>query len=223
MKKNPTPPVRRRAIKDEHKQERRQAILDTAWRMFQSAAYEAVTIAGIAEAQGLAKGTIFLYFNTKEELFLAIQEQQLAAWFDAVDSRLEAGAGALTVAEAATLISHSIEERVGVTRLLAILSTVLEQNVGLDSALRFKRTVMERLTRTGGLLERRLPFLRPGQGAQIFLRIQALIVGLRHLADPAPVIQKALQSPDLGAFNIDFDRELSETIAALLRGMEKEM
>ena len=38
--------------------------------MFLQTNYEAVTIAAVAQESGLAKGTVYLYFKTKEELFL---------------------------------------------------------------------------------------------------------------------------------------------------------
>ena len=51
---------RQRAVRDEQKMERRQAILETIWQMFLHASYEDVTIAAVAKALGLAKGTVLL-------------------------------------------------------------------------------------------------------------------------------------------------------------------
>src|SRR4051812_20513013 len=76
------------AMHEEQKEERRQDILTTAWQLFQTTSYEAVTIARVAEFVGLAKGTIFLYFKTKEALFLALLEQQLGSWFTSVHAGL---------------------------------------------------------------------------------------------------------------------------------------
>src|SRR6266487_1499111 len=64
--------IRRRAVDEEQKEERRRAILEAAWQLFQNTPYDALTIADVAEELHLAKGTVFLYFRTKEALFLAI-------------------------------------------------------------------------------------------------------------------------------------------------------
>ena len=69
--------IGRRARNTEDKQQRRQAILDVAWALFQETSYAAVTMNGVAERAGLAKGTMYLYFKTKEELFLTLQIAQL--------------------------------------------------------------------------------------------------------------------------------------------------
>ena len=79
---------RKRARQNAQKLQRRQVILDAAWRAFQSLSYSELKVAEIAREAGLAKGTVFLYFRTKEEIFLEVTGQQLAEWFDMVDGRL---------------------------------------------------------------------------------------------------------------------------------------
>ncbi len=208
-----------RAVRDEHKQERRQAILDEAWALYGAGSYEAVTMAAVAERLGLAKGTLYLYFATKEELFLALLGRELDIWFDQVD----AGLDRLRVpspARVARLIALSLRDRLLFTRLLAVLSTLLEHNVSPEAARAFKTRLAERTLATGAKLEAALPFLRRGGGAQLLMRAHALVVGVRHLADPAPVTAKLLREPGLGLFRVDFETEIRETLAWLLLGAQ---
>src|SRR6266498_3465514 len=209
---------RRRAVKDEQKQERRQAIIDVAWQLFQGSPYQAITMAEVAERAGLAKGTVYLYFKTKEELFLAVQEQLFQSWFDELDARLGAGQGQSSAVS--ETICRSLERRGALASLLAILHTVLEQNVDFDAALRFKRMLLDRITRTGALLEGCLTFLRPGQGPGVLLQIYALIIGVEHLSNPAPAIRQVLREPGMQIFDISFRQTFSEALTALLRGLE---
>jgi TetR/AcrR family transcriptional regulator len=69
-------------------------------------------------------------------------------------------------------------------------------------------------------LEQILPFLIPGDGVHLLLRSHALVIGLQHLSNPAPIISEVLQAPDLHIFEIDFAREFSSTLEALLYGLE---
>lgn len=211
----------RRAIKDEDKQLRRLAILDIAWRLFQDTSYQTITMSQVAERAGLAKGTIYLYFKTKEELFLALQDEQLRAWFDAVDAQLEAVPGECSIPQVAGMICGALEERPALIRLLAILHTVLEQNIDFDTALQFKQMLLERIGRTGTLLERRLPFLSPGQGMRLLLRAQALVIGLQHLADPAPMARRVMKEPGMQVFAVDFAHEFLATFTVLLLGQRE--
>ena len=208
-----------RARQAGQKQQRRQAILDAAWEMYQTTPYESLAMASVAERVGLAKGTMYLYFATKEELFLALAERELSAWFGELDARLSAERPTWDIPAVVEIACSTLDARPGLTRLLAILSTVLERNIDLETAIRFKRMLMALMARTGALLERRLPFLAPGDGMRMLLRSHALVVGLRHLADPAPVVREALRQPDLAPFTIDFAGELRASMTALLLGM----
>jgi AcrR family transcriptional regulator len=54
---------------------KRDDILQTATRLFSEKGYRNTAIAELAKMTGVAEGTIFYHFKTKEELFLAILEK----------------------------------------------------------------------------------------------------------------------------------------------------
>ena len=104
---------------------------------------------------------------------------------------------------------------------MAILSTVLEQNANYDAVLRFKQLLLIRLSHSGVLLERALVFLQPGEGAHLLMQLEAIVIGLRHLADAAPVVRQLMTLDDMRAFDVDFDREFRQLALALLNGMNR--
>ncbi len=215
--------IKRRAMSDEQKQVRRQAILDAAMELFQETSYEAVNIVDVAKRAGIAKGTVYLYFQTKEELFLALQTGELEAWFDEIDRLLQetqATGSNCTADGLVALVRRSLEDRATMARLFAILHTTLEHNIDFATALVFKQMLQERLLQTGSLLEAHLPFLEPGQGAQTLMRIYALLIGIQNLAEPAPVIRQTLEEPGMEIFKIGFLDEFSESVRTLLYGLE---
>src|SRR3990172_12146711 len=82
--------VKRRAISSDDKLVRREAILDAASELLARDDYHDISIARIARKAGMAKGTVFLYFKTKEELFLQLQIREYKSWFENINSRLHA-------------------------------------------------------------------------------------------------------------------------------------
>jgi AcrR family transcriptional regulator len=54
---------------------RRTELLDAAARLFQRDGYEAVTVAAIAAEAGVAKGTFYLYFDSKEALVESLRHR----------------------------------------------------------------------------------------------------------------------------------------------------
>ena len=212
-----------RARSDDEKRERRDAILETALAMYErDPSFSAFTMADLAREAGLAKGTLYLYFRHKEEVFLTLVGTLFEEWFDDVDGRLERGRGEWTAERAAEVLLESIRGRTTLARLLAILPAIVEQNVEIDAAQAYKRRVLERSVETGGRLEGRLDFLRPGQGGRLLVHLHALVIGMWQLAEPSPVIRKVMEQPGMEPARVDFERDLHAVLLALLHGMERE-
>jgi len=58
----------------EYKEAAKNRILETAYRVFSEKGYRLTTMDDIATKLGVSKGTLYLYFNSKEELFKGIYE-----------------------------------------------------------------------------------------------------------------------------------------------------
>ena len=52
------------------KRERRESILKAAIRVYDQEGYHAITMEKIAEAAELGRATLYLYFKTKDEIFI---------------------------------------------------------------------------------------------------------------------------------------------------------
>src|SRR4051812_34900695 len=80
--------IKQRAILDEDKQVRRQAILDAAGAELLQHPQRLAAVEEVARRAGLAKGTVYLYFSTKEEIYLAVHEQNSHQFFDHLEELL---------------------------------------------------------------------------------------------------------------------------------------
>ncbi|WP_068619720.1 TetR/AcrR family transcriptional regulator [Paenibacillus tuaregi] len=94
------------------------AILDAAFALFGSQGFYDTKISEIAELAGIAKGTVYIYFKSKEKLFAAVSERD----FNEFLTRLEDGLAACSnIKEQLQFIAkHHLEyyyERKGHTKL----------------------------------------------------------------------------------------------------------
>lgn len=208
-----------RARKVEHKQARAKDILDAALSLYRARGFAAFTMADLAAEVGLAKGTVFLYFPTKEALGLALTERLLGEWFDEIDDRLSKLRAPATAGRVAKQFSESVTERMDLVGLLALLGTLLEHNVDEPTAVQFKQFLAQRLAMTGALLEKTLPFLPSDGGARLLLHLHALVIGLYPHACPSDVVARALRHPGLELLRLDFPTELRVSTRALIEGM----
>ena len=211
-----------RAMTEVQKEARRADILKVALRRFTLMPYETLSMADTAEEAGIAKGTLYLYFRSKEEMFLAIYTDELSAWFDELDRELREAKGEASIAALVNFTGESLGRRPQLLRLIAILHTVLEQNLDPATARRFKSWLRDRVIKTGRLLEAYLPFLQTGQGVRLLLKIDALIIGFQHLAEPSAVMREVLKEEDMAVFHVDLQEQLLETLRTLLMGLAYE-
>lgn len=207
----------KRARSAEARAERRDEILGVAEGLFAEHRFAELHMARLAKKIGLAKGTLYLYFPSKESLFLAVVQRSLDAWFTAVGERLSCHAFIDPDALAREL-TETLVERPRLTRLLALLHPVLERNIGEEDALAFKVFLAKKMGRAGIEFERLIPALEPGQGVRLLLHIHALVVGLRQASDPSPAVERALERPELRHLRMDFQVELYAALSALFRG-----
>ena len=196
-----------RARRDEDKEGRRRQLLEAALALFLHTPYASLRLAEVAQAAGLAKGTLFLYFPTKEALFLALLEERLGAWFERLDAVLSRGEGRWTGVRVARCVVASLEGDEPLLRLLPVWLTVLEHNVTREQLLPFKGRLLARQALTGALLEKRLPFLAAGEGGRLLVHEHALVTEL-------------LTEPRLAPLRVDFAKELGFALTHLLRGLE---
>ncbi|MNR82181.1 Fatty acid metabolism regulator protein [compost metagenome] len=208
-----------RARGADQKRERREAILAAAWEIFQQLPFQTITMAQVAQRLGLSKGTLYLYFKTKEELFLAVQLEQLETWIYGLEADLAAWNGTGDTAGVLRVICDSVSGRLPIIRFMALLEGILEHNVAVESAMEFRRRMALRLSAIGSRLEVCLPYLRPGEGARFALHTQALMVGMLQHANPSPAVKRMLQTPGLEALNIDYLTEVTEVMELLLFGL----
>ena len=54
----------------------------------------------------------------------------------------------------------------------------------------------------------------------MLLQSHTLVIGLWSLSNPSTVIREALQEPALRLFEVSFATEFTQTLAALLHGLE---
>lgn len=66
-------------------------ILDAAFRLFGTKGFYETKMSEIADEAGIAKGTLYLYFTSKEQLFTAVTKRDFGAFLEELDQRLASG------------------------------------------------------------------------------------------------------------------------------------
>lgn len=128
----------KRARSDAQKALREATILAEARSAIAENGYDGITMNALARRSGVAKGTLYLYFRTKEEVFLRLYTDALRDWI------AEACAARAPDAEALIAVLTRAARRDALfLPLSARLSAVIERNVS-DAALYVSKRAMAR-------------------------------------------------------------------------------
>ncbi|MBA5605872.1 TetR family transcriptional regulator [Duganella sp. FT3S] len=204
----------RPVLTEQHREQRRRVLLDAAHQLYRER-NALPPVADIASAAGLAKGTVYLYFRTKEEIFVALLEDSFAQLFAALAPLLTAldmdQPG--TAARFARAYTQLVRDSGDLLQLAALGNTVLEKNLPLEAMQRFKLNLAQGMTQAGALLERGTR--APGWGATLLLQTYALTLGLWQALDFPDALRPLLQQPALQVLQRDFHTELEAAIERL--------
>ena len=111
----------------------REALVNSALRLFASEGYEGVTVDAIAEASGVSRRTLFRYFPTKHGLVFHRQDEDLAAFREALDG---AGMPAVRAAllEVGRRYAASARSRLEQYRIVQSSPLLMAREIELDRA-----------------------------------------------------------------------------------------
>ena len=98
-------------------------IIDAAFAVFAETGFAAAKLDAIARRAGISKGALYLYFETKEELFRAVVRRAIAPDFGEVGALAESSEGSF--ASLAVAFLSRAAAMVGQGRLAAVVKMVI--------------------------------------------------------------------------------------------------
>ena len=210
--------LRQRAIAVEDKEERRNALLDAAEKLFLKHPDRMASVSEAADEAGLAKGTVYLYFPSKEEMLLALHERQVAHFFAELMRRL-ARPEPLDFDHVFRIARDHLIRAPGYLPLTSRCFGLMDREIPPETAMAFKGRVGRVLETAGAALERHfLGLERGGGGIRLLHNSYGLIVGLWQLMHPNERFRDQMDRPELRVFKRDYEVEIERALKQLWTG-----
>ncbi|HEY1691608.1 MAG TPA: TetR/AcrR family transcriptional regulator [Polyangiaceae bacterium] len=109
--------------------DKRERILDAAVRVFAKKGFHATRVSEVAKAAGVADGTIYLYFQSKDELLVSLFEDRVERLLAFLQRELPAATGA--AAKLRRIIELQLGLLEGERDLAEVLTVILRQSTKL--------------------------------------------------------------------------------------------
>lgn len=141
-----------RARSPERKQERMEAIMQAADKLFAERPYHQITMGTIAAALGWSRSNLYKYAATQEEIFLALHSAKNRVWIDALAAELQSAP--LPTDDFARIWAQTTAQHADFLRYQEIIIAIIESNVTLERLTAFKRDFAAMLPPVVDVLER---------------------------------------------------------------------
>ena len=192
--------LKRRAVTDAQKQFRRQEILDGARAYFEASGYEGFTMTQLAGRLGIVKGTLYLYFPTKEAIILALYARALEDWCEAVKVKL---ATPIAGDDFVQLFYDTATADPILIPILTRLEHVIEHNISVEPLVEAKRHFQTCFESIADKTQSALG-LAPEQARELILTLGVLLSGASQ-SDQGPSLEGEVLPQDV----LDFIDTLS--------------
>ena len=118
-------------------EKRREEIINACEQLYQTMSFKEISLKEIGNVTSFSRPTIYNYFQTKEEIFLALFEREYDRWNEDLEMILEENAS-LMKEQVAEKIAHSLEKREQLLKLLSMNNYDMEANSRLELLTTFK-------------------------------------------------------------------------------------
>jgi len=106
---------------------RKEEIICACEKLYQTMSFKEITLKEIGNETSFSRPTIYNYFQTKEEIFLALFELEYERWNKELEQILEINTP-LSHSEIADMIAKSLEKRAQLLKLLSMNNYDMEAN-----------------------------------------------------------------------------------------------
>lgn len=136
--------------------QKREEIINACEQLYQTMSFREITLKEVGKITSFSRPTIYNYFETKEEIFLALFKREYDRWNEQLTAILDQNEK-LTKTQLADQIAQSLAEREQLLKLLSMNNYDMEANSRQEMLTIFKQSYGGALSRMGLLLEKFCP------------------------------------------------------------------
>ena len=137
---------------------RKEEIIQACAKLYETRSFKEITIKEIGAETSFTRTSIYNYFETKEEIFLALLQREYELWVAAMNAVMEAES-ALSRDQLARTLARTLTDRPRLLRLLSMNLYDMEANSRPERLAEFKVAFGASLNAVDRMLQKYLPTL----------------------------------------------------------------
>ena len=179
--------------------ERREEIINACEKLYKTMSFKEITLKQIGNGLPFSRPTIYNYFHTKEEIFLALFRREYERWI--VDLKaIYNGNDCLKKEELASKIARSLADRPQLIKLIAMNIYDMEENSRLEQLIEFKHTYRKLIETFEKIFEKFLSGKTKEETKKLLYMFIPFIFGVYPMTNATDKQNEAMKAAE-----IDFD------------------
>ena len=140
-------------ISPETAEAHREEIVDACEKLYQTMSFKEITLQEISKVTSFSRPTIYNYFQTKEEIFLALYKREYDRWNEDLE-KISNASRSLTREQVADRIARTLQKREQLLKLLAMNNYDMEANSRQENLVAFKAAYGRSISNIRDILSR---------------------------------------------------------------------
>ncbi|WP_311408485.1 TetR/AcrR family transcriptional regulator [Liquorilactobacillus uvarum] len=211
----------RSAMTDEQRREKCQAILGAALKLFRKKTFSDIRMADIAQQVNISKGTLFNYYNTKENIFMDLLLTGYQIYFEELDQKITK-ISHLSINEFKFLLLEEskllIKQHRVILRLNALRESVLEARADMSQTIEGRLKLNEIVLHLGKTIAERVDEVEPKEAGHLLIMQSAILSGVLNMSNLDKFDQHKI-GKRLETFRLDFESEAIQAFELYLNGL----
>ncbi len=198
---------------------RKDEIVKACATLYETMSFKDITIKEISELTSFKRAAIYNYFQTKEEIFLALLQKEYELWAD----ELEATAGRrekMTADEVAQELARSLEKRQRMLKLFSMNHFDMEANSRLENLTEFKAAYGRSINVVENILEKFCPNMSKKDRQDFIYSFFPFIYGIYPYTIVTAKQRKAMEAADVNYVYLS-TYDITYTCARKLLGVQE--
>lgn len=132
---------------------RKEEIIAACAELYKTMSFKEITIKEIGNVTSFTRTSIYNYFQTKEEIFLALLQREYELWIDRL-RQIQTEHKKMNRSEFADALAHSLEERKNLLKIMSMNHYDMEENSRIERLTDFKAVYGQSLTEVRNCLDK---------------------------------------------------------------------
>lgn len=179
-----------------HKELRKEEIVNACIELYKRLSFKDITIKDIAEYTTFSRPSIYNYFETKEEIFLAVFQNEYELWAKDLD-KIAKKSKEVTVKQFAKQLSKTIEDRPLLLKLLSMNLYDMEEHSRLERLIEFKVAYGSALDALSNALKRAFPGFTKARCEKFIYVFLPFMIGIYPCSIVTDKSKKAMEKADV--------------------------